>query len=952
MKLVRLDETKKLFPHWYDKHEDSNFTKHLSIINNQQLDLYHKLKCLDWSRILEKPIQIWKEQDAPYTYTMHFKVLIPNLKEVNVYKNPIIQDNEIVNAKESRILHEPYDNDLSSFYEATYTDTLTAINNKKELINSLNFLMSSEYTDIILYEDELPPLNLDNEEITIIRKLLKQLQVLHKNGKYELYQIKKTNNVYTYDRLTKNLNEYLKKTIVNRKLDEEVRLKRFIIPRDTFVVEVKTYDDYHWLKGFPENDYVRYDTNTVYGSTLQYRDSESFLDINIEEISYNKYLVFRIHQDNINKITIKKNGETIFYEDFLIDVTTNKQFQNNTHSYQFYDKDYVTQLTFQQDDDSIYEVEDANGYYLSTVHKEQDEYIYRLLLKDTDFKDNDYTSNILIDEYDLEVSVYEKRYKCTHDKEIVYHKRYNGYDNVSGDCFDHDYSLDMIGNMFNVPRLQFYPVLQKNATYYSKTYPSYNNRVSEDDYHYMKRIQYYISNYNHIYFPVLEFWKYYYTDSTLVNRKVKVARQGYAYLRTRQDDICTILPEDLTEEEFSDTDVETTTEYSNIAVNTTTSSSKSNDDGTVYYSINKATYIKGEGIVEKRAVEKTIDDDGEETVKPLYWAESVIINKLYIVPNSNYRLRYGVTDNNNPVDVLIHCYTYDGQLIRSTEFVATEETSKLDGYNNEDNYDYYTLSLNMPSDTSYIEIMLQSDTGFKYQDVTFERETIAVIENLYMSNLDGYYNSCTYDLYANYYDIPTNLRIGDTERFNSLFNRSLPLTKQGVFNLNILEESDTNINITEKQEYGLIDLFYNSEYKSGTGHHFEIDAMDYIKGGCRYKMSVHILRDEHFDYETDPLEDFLEPTDDFLVTIRILWFDDKNIDVDDDVWMEEHFINELILEKRPDNDIEGLISHTFKAPKSSNCCRIILTTEEDEFTYWDLRLCREEFLTEEELVGE
>ena len=33
------------------------------------------------------------------------------------------------------------------------------------------------------------------------------------------------------------------------------------------------------------------------------------------------------------------------------------------------------------------------------------------------------------------------------------------------------------------------------------------------------------------------------------------------------------------------------------------------------------------------------------------WDESLIINKVYVVPKTNYRLRYGIKDNNQPVTI-------------------------------------------------------------------------------------------------------------------------------------------------------------------------------------------------------------------------------------------------------------------------------------------------------------
>lgn len=970
MKLTRLNETKKLFPHWYDKTDDSNFSKHLTIINNQQLDIYHKLKTLDWSRTLEKPIQIWKEQDEAYKYTMHFKALIPYIKSAKVYKNPIIKDDEIINAETSLLneIGKEYANDNVSFYESYWTD-VTEIKNDDEIITALELLElipqgTYEYVEHCL---ELPLL-------FEISELNNKLYATLNDGVYHIYKIVIDEGDYEYKTVTKDFNKSISRELQksNPRIPKRVSIKHEkIIPNDNYVLEIITWDDYKWLKGFPENDYVRYDSTLLYGSTVYYRDSESFIDISLEEISYNKYLVFRVHQDNIHKITIKKNDKMIFYEDFLIEVTTNNPIKSTDYSYKYYDEDYINQITFQQTNnqvlspDTIYDIEDDNkkGYYTSIVKNEQNEYVYYLFLKDIDFKNNDFTSGVLKDIYDIEVDISDKRFKCVQDKKIItFKKRYNGYDNVLGDCFDHDYSLDMIGNLFNIPRFHFYPVPKKTVSYYSKTYPKFNNRVTEDDYHYMKRIQYYISSYNQVYFPVLEFWKYYYTTSTLVNRKVKLVKQNYAYLRTDNDlDTCSdAIGEVLIDEEFAD--IKSVVEYDDVAINTAVQSTLNEDETQKirYYSINKARNISGTALVETRAT-------GHQ------WAEAVIINKLYIVPSAKYRLRYGVKKGNTkPVDVLINNYTRDGQLIRSSEFVASNDDSKfyyLDettdtqktNYNVDVGYDYYNIELNMPSDASFIELLLESDDEFEYKDVTFERETVALAENMYIANNDGYYNSCTYDLYAKYYDIPTNLRIGDTERFNSLFKRSLPITKQGIFNLTIEQKNDADIEINDTIKFYLKDLGLDV---SGTGcYHYIIPLTYYIGSLKNYRIQYHTVLEEHFD-DDSTLEDLLTPTDDYLIKTEVEWFD---IEIDytgnpcsyedyqtfiHENELEEHLIDTSYYRKSVDPDIEAIINFHCKSPMGSKGAILhIYSTEHHDFKFWDVICSRDEELTKEELIG-
>lgn len=67
-------------------------------------------------------------------------------------------------------------------------------------------------------------------------------------------------------------------------------------------------------------------------------------------------------------------------------------------------------------------------------------------------------------------------------------KTYDEYKNSDKkyDVFDHDYSLDEFGILNNIPRKEYLDV--DNQYLYNLTEPPYNDRLTEDDYHYMNRI--------------------------------------------------------------------------------------------------------------------------------------------------------------------------------------------------------------------------------------------------------------------------------------------------------------------------------------------------------------------------------------------------------------------------------------------------------------------------------
>ena len=89
-------------------------------------------------------------------------------------------------------------------------------------------------------------------------------------------------------------------------------------------------------------------------------------------------------------------------------------------------------------------------------------------------------------------------------------------DVAQGNEYDHDESLDEIGALHNVPRKEYIMV---DEDLYPATEPPYNDRLSEDDYHYMKRIIGYLYKYHTEPLPVAEIWKLYGIDSTLENRE-------------------------------------------------------------------------------------------------------------------------------------------------------------------------------------------------------------------------------------------------------------------------------------------------------------------------------------------------------------------------------------------------------------------------------------------------
>ena len=101
----------------------------------------------------------------------------------------------------------------------------------------------------------------------------------------------------------------------------------------------------------------------------------------------------------------------------------------------------------------------------------------------------------------------------TYDEYIIT-KGFPENDTPQGNEFDHDYSLDRIGQIDGIPRKQYIETVD-----YANTEPPFNDRLTEDDYHYMNRILNYNLRFHNTPRPVLEIWKLYGIFSDMINRE-------------------------------------------------------------------------------------------------------------------------------------------------------------------------------------------------------------------------------------------------------------------------------------------------------------------------------------------------------------------------------------------------------------------------------------------------
>ena len=517
-----------------------------------------------------------------------------------------------------------------------------------------------------------------------------------------------------------------------------------IIPVDNFILEVITYDDYRWLKGFPENDNT--DLYRIYKETQ----------------SYTKYLTFEIKKQNIKKIQIFKDNELIFEEDFFI-INENGSIIYNDYK--------PSQVVSNPNTDVMVADPDKNDYTL------------RVLLTPEDY---DEEGNIKSN-FDLYVTTYDLNNPNCPQYDKINHKRYNGNDKTNYDCFTHDYSLDMIGVYWNIPRLEFQSANYENKcdklnnNYYSQTYPPYNDRLTEDDYHYQNRMQTYIQKYNIELFPVLELWKNYQVWGNLRSRKDILSTQGKSYL----------------------------TEYPYYEDTTITVESK-----------NLLNIIEGES--------------NNITINNHSWYETILADNLYVVPETEYHLNCTI-ETQEPISsnerLTYHIYYYDkrnqciNEEVYNPKMVETlANTYKLD------------KTFKTREDVVTVDVVLEYDNPFSFKEAMMRRLSIADKDAMYMATKNDYH-SCVYDLTVDYTDVPTNINFSNTRAFEKLLQRSLPLSHKGYLNIGYTEKTE---------EMGLCDGFGNLELVNifdETNDHSEQENVDFripITYFCKEEATYHL----------------------------------------------------------------------------------------------------------------
>lgn len=381
------------YPYFLDKNVTSNFYKVVNVQNEIYKLIYQSLFNVYESFHLNKKLLVWKDQEVPYDYTIHFVANYPNLKNVKILKN------------DNLIYMEEYESeDETSTFTYDY---------KFDTRNDILLIPSDD-------DEEDNSVDLTTAQQELYNRLI-------------LWRINKTTEDNTLN-YTINLKA------------RYPHLKKITILKNENILQTKTYND-----TADETLYEYSYDNTFTPPEVEYDEGGEELEETIFDDTFTVQVELYNTSEIITKIAPSEESLYIPEDNFIIEVET-------------YDE-YVIRKGFPERD---------------TVFDNEMEFW------------KEYIDHFEDENYNLTPLTYDE--------------------------YDHDLSLDYIGYLNNIPRKQYIEIDTLGEYYRSE--PPFNNRRSEDDYHYMKRIIEYNLRLWDTPAPVLEIWKLYgLTDVSMVNRE-------------------------------------------------------------------------------------------------------------------------------------------------------------------------------------------------------------------------------------------------------------------------------------------------------------------------------------------------------------------------------------------------------------------------------------------------
>ena len=560
------------YPYFLNRNKDSNFYRSSDVNNRSIQRLYNELVKVYESFHLGKRLLVWREQSTDYDYDIHFEVKYPSLKKVSIYKdstliyfeefteaenksdftyiykcrytkqyirevNPYLctQCGEIIFNDETPLkcpkcenhnynLLQTYEcNECGEIYFQHPTDENRDCN-KNNHTNSLEKIHIYQCLNCqSVYFNDTKPTNCDFcyiEDYTNQRRY--NISLTEQNKKLltdEKFTVILSNSFYETPLILNNENNWTTDTDPLPYHNSPYTIKKIIYNDFYEDVDITTTSRLpnHITLNFQLTELDKtYTPNEVNLIAPEYIDDETILEIdnrNVEKEYPNLKSLdkrYRITSNNIytNNVIINIYNKK---DNTLVDTVT----LTDENDYEAYSQVLPTVIT---DTGELieYNLEYGSAYDLTITEEE----VYDsedLELNSIDDNNPHIELPIIPDsKFRIEIETYDEVFLVKgypeNDEYLI-----NSDGEREHSIYDHDQSLDEIGALNNIPRKKYNIIT--DPVLYPYTEPPYNNRKTEDDYHYMKRmIEYnqrlWVDN------PVsLELWKIYGLESELINRE-------------------------------------------------------------------------------------------------------------------------------------------------------------------------------------------------------------------------------------------------------------------------------------------------------------------------------------------------------------------------------------------------------------------------------------------------
>ena len=565
------------YPYFLNRNKDSNFYRSSDVNNRGIQRMYNELVKVYESFHLNKRLLVWREQDKNYDYDINFEVNYPLLKKVYIYKddtliyydefteeekkshftytykcrytrqyirqiNPYLctECSEIVFNDETPLncpkcgnhnyhLLETYEcTECGEIYFQHPTDTNRDCtkNNHPNSLEPINIYQCLNCESI--YFNNTKPSNCEycyiedytnqrKYELTLTDEYGDNINDLLTNN--EKFTITLSNSFYETTLLLNKENNYTTSTDYLPYHNSPYTIKKIIYNdpyEDIDITETSRLPNHISLTFQLKEMEKTYTPQEVDLMPPEYIDDETIHEIDNRNIPRPNTDIetldkrYKIISNNIytNNVTINIYNEKT---EELVDTVT----LSDENDYEEYSKILPTKIT-DTNETINYKLEYRSDYDLTIL--EEPVYDGEDLEINVNENNNNHIELPIIpnNKFRIEIETYEEVFLVKgYPENDEYLINSNGEREHS--IYDHDQSLDEIGALNNIPRKK-YNIIHDHISY-PYTEPPYNNRATEDDYHYMKRMLEYNQRLWTMNPVSLELWKIYGLESELINRE-------------------------------------------------------------------------------------------------------------------------------------------------------------------------------------------------------------------------------------------------------------------------------------------------------------------------------------------------------------------------------------------------------------------------------------------------